>query len=157
AEHPQWDLGLHLTLTSEWRHYRWQPAAPPARVKGLVDADGFLWRTVEEVKQHASPAEVETEIRAQIARAHHFGLKPAHVDSPLGTLFAEPRYFECYTRVAKELGVVPMLMEPSPEINAQAKALGLDYPPLAERLRSQGYLLLDRLITGANASGYEER
>src|SRR5262249_28532496 len=87
----------------------------------------------------------------------HFGMMPTHVDSHMGTLFSEPRYFEGYTRVAKELGIVPMLMGPSPETNAQAKALGLDYPPLAERLRSQGYLLLDRLITGANPSGSAER
>src|SRR5439155_20664083 len=43
TEHPAWDLGLHLTLTSEWRHSRWRPVAPPERVKGLLEPDGFLW------------------------------------------------------------------------------------------------------------------
>jgi len=157
AEHPKWDLGLHLTLTSEWRHYRWRPVASPERVRSLLDPDGFLWRSVEEVKKHASPAEVETELRAQIERARKFGLKPTHVDSHMGTLFADPRFFEVYTRIGKESGLLPMLMEPSPEINLQAKALGLDYPPLAEKLRAQGFVLLDRLITGATTSGYEER
>jgi predicted glycoside hydrolase/deacetylase ChbG (UPF0249 family) len=157
AEHPEWDLGLHLTLTSEWRYYRWRPVAPVDKVPTLVDPDGFLWRSVEDVKKHASPEHVEMEIRAQIARARQFGMKPTHVDSHMGTLFSDARFFEAYTRVAKETGLLPMLMEPSPEINLQAKALGLDYPPLAEKLRSQGFLLLDRLITGATVSGYEAR
>jgi predicted glycoside hydrolase/deacetylase ChbG (UPF0249 family) len=157
AEHPEWDLGLHLTLTSEWRYYRWRPVTPVDKVPTLVDRDGFLWRSVEDVKKHAAPEHVEMEIRAQIARARQFGMKPTHVDSHMGTLFADARFFEAYTRVAKETGLLPMLMEPSPEINLQAKALGLDYPPLAEKLRGQGFLLLDRLITGATANGYEAR
>lgn len=157
VEHPEWDLGFHLTLTSEWRHYRWRPVALPEQVPSLLDPDGFLWRSVEDVCKHASPAHVETEIRAQIARGRKFGMKPTHVDSHMGTLFSDPRFFEVYTRVGKETGLLPMLMEPGPEINAEAKELGLDYPPLAEKLRAQGFVLLDRLITGAKTSGYAER
>jgi predicted glycoside hydrolase/deacetylase ChbG (UPF0249 family) len=155
--HPEGDLGLHLTLTSEWQQYRWRPVAPPDQVKGLLDPDGFMWRSVAEVKAHASAREVETEIRAQVRRARHFGLKPTHVDSHMGTLFSDPGLFEVYVRVSRELGLLPMLMEPTPDILAQAKELGLDYPPLVERLRGQGYLFLTRLITGATVQGYEAR
>src|SRR5690242_7837476 len=58
-EHPELDFGLHLTLTSEWKYYRWPPVSPPEKVKGLLDPDGYLWRDVRPVAQHASPAEVE--------------------------------------------------------------------------------------------------
>lgn len=156
-EHPEWDLGLHLTLTSEWRHYRWRPVSPPDRVKGLIDPEGFMWRSVEDVVKHATPKEVEIEIRAQIERARQFGMKPTHVDSHMGTLFSHPGFFEAYTRVARETGLLPMLMEASPEIIQEAKEMGLDYAPLAARIKKEGFVLLDRLITGAKSPGYEAR
>ncbi len=156
-EHPEADLGLHLTLTSEWQLYRWRPVAPAEKVKGLLDTEGFLWRRVEDVVGHATPEEVETEIRAQIQRARQFGMKPTHVDSHMGTLFADPRFFEVYVRVSRELGLLPMLMEATPEIVALAKQLGLDYPPLATKLWGEGYLLLDRLVPGAQGDTLEER
>lgn len=156
-EHPDADLGLHLTLTSEWQLYRWRPVAPPDQVKGLIDADGFLWRSVEEVKAHAKPAEVETEIRAQVARARHFGMKPTHLDSHMGTLFADPQFFAAYVRVSKETGIMPMLPGPTPEIVAMARGMGMDYPPLVRKLQGEGYVFLDVLNTSLQGGTYDER
>lgn len=156
-EHPDADLGLHLTLTSEWRHYRWRPVSPVEQVKGLVDPEGFLWRSVAEVREHAAPKEVETEIRAQIQRARQFGMKPTHVDSHMGTLFSHPAFFEAYVRVAKEEGLLPMLMEPTPEVLEEARALSLDYKSLVRQLRQAGFVLLDRLNTTLNATPLEAR
>ena len=36
-QHPTLDIGLHLTLTSEWKRYRWGPLAGKPVVPGLVD------------------------------------------------------------------------------------------------------------------------
>src|SRR5687768_7497171 len=105
-EHPEADLGLHLTLTSEWRQYRWRPVSPPDQVRGLIDPEGFMWRSVADVKKHASAREVETEIRAQIERALKFGMKPTHVDSHMGTLFADSAFFEAYVRVARDVKII---------------------------------------------------
>lgn len=41
-EHPQTDAGLHLTLTSEWKEYRWGPLAGKIAVPGLTDKEGDL-------------------------------------------------------------------------------------------------------------------
>jgi len=155
-EHPELDLGLHLTLTSEWKYYRWRPVSPAEKVKGLLDADGYLWRDVRAVAEHASAAEVETELRAQIERARHFGIRFTHVDTHMGTLYARPDYFEVYTKVAREAGVPCMLLRPTPEAAAEMK----EYPITAEMLERkerEGYVLLDRLVTGVPGRSFAER
>jgi predicted glycoside hydrolase/deacetylase ChbG (UPF0249 family) len=96
------DAGLHLTLTSEWKDYRWGPLAGKPNVKGLVDEQGALWKSVGDVVKHASPDEVETEIRAQLDRARTMGLEPTHLDSHMGTLFATPEFLQRYLKVGME-------------------------------------------------------
>lgn len=101
-EHPNLDAGLHLTLTSEWKDYRWTPLSGRPLVPGLVDKEGAMWRSVEQVAKNASPDEVETEIREQIKRARDMGFEPTHLDSHMGTLFATPAFIERYVRVGIE-------------------------------------------------------
>ena len=155
-QHPEYDLGLHLTLTSEWKFYRWRPVAPPDKVKGLLDADGYLWRDVRPVALHASAAEVETELRAQLERARQFGIRFTHVDSHMGTLFARPDYFEVYTRVAREAGVPCMLPRPTPAAAAELSQYPIK-PEMLEAKEREGFVLLDRLATGVPGRGVEER
>jgi len=106
--HPDVDAGIHLTFTSEWDNYRWGPVAGKAAVPGLADKEGCLWDSVEEVVANATPAEVETEIRAQIDRALTMGIKPTHLDSHMGTLFT-PNFFGVYMKVGIETGI-PILV-----------------------------------------------
>lgn len=107
-EHPDLDAGLHLTLTSEWRDYRWAPLSGRPAVPGLVDKEGAMWRSVEMVAQHASPDEVETEIREQLRRAREMGFEPTHLDSHMGTLFATPEFLERYIKVGIENNIPVM-------------------------------------------------
>ncbi len=107
-EHPQTDAGLHLTLTSEWRDYRWGPLSGKPKVPGLVDGEGALWPSVADVVQHATPDEVETEIRAQVERALQMGFRPTHLDSHMGTLFATPAFIERYLKVGMEYKIPVM-------------------------------------------------
>lgn len=155
-EHPDADFGLHLTLTSEWKYYRWRPVTPITEVPGLLDKEGFLHHEVEGVVASAKPAEVETEIRAQIERARAFGIRPTHVDSHMGTLFTRP-FYSVYTKVAKEANIMPMLMVPTPERIAQGKLLGIDPVGTYETLSKQGYVFLDLLHETAQGSTLEAR
>src|SRR5690606_4359897 len=55
-----------------------------------------------QVVQHASPDEVEAEIRAQLDRARTMGFEPTHLDSHMGTLFADMDFLERYIKVGIE-------------------------------------------------------
>lgn len=41
---PEHDAGLHLTLTSEWGNYRWEPLSGRG-ASGLIDPEGAFWPT----------------------------------------------------------------------------------------------------------------
>ena len=93
---PQIDAGLHLTLTSEWKEYRWGPLAGKKNAPGLVDAQGYLWPSVQEVVAHASADEVEMEITAQLDKARSMGFEPTHLDTHMGTLYGSPAFLMRY-------------------------------------------------------------
>jgi len=42
----QLDVGVHLTLTSEKRPYRWRPLTAPPRSAGITDEFGYFWAVV---------------------------------------------------------------------------------------------------------------
>ncbi len=100
--HPDADLGLHLTLTSEWQTYRWGPVASKDSVPSLLDSSGYLWPETEPGKKHIKAEEAEREIRAQIEHALAMGIHPTHVDSHMGMLFERPDLFAVYVKVARE-------------------------------------------------------
>ena len=154
--HPEMDLGLHLTLNSEWEHYRWGPVAPAERVKGLVDPQGCLWPDVRSAATNAEPGEVETELRAQIARARKAGVKFTHLDTHMGAVFARADYFEVYTRLAREAGVPCMLPRPTAEAAANLKGYGVTAAML-EQKAAEGFVMVDRLATGVRGRTVEER
>jgi predicted glycoside hydrolase/deacetylase ChbG (UPF0249 family) len=101
-KNPNADLGLHLTLTSEWRFYRWGPLLSRERVGSLLDENGYLRLTEQEAAKHASVNEVELEIRAQIEKARKLGIQPTHLDSHMGTLYQSKELFETLLRVGRE-------------------------------------------------------
>ncbi len=101
AADPTLDLGVHLTLNAEQRHYRWGPTGTHSAAAGLVDDDGYLWRTVAEVRAHAHPDAVEAEWRSQIDRALATGADITHLDTHMGSALA-PEWCDRYVGLAGE-------------------------------------------------------
>lgn len=101
-KHPEADLGLHLTLTSEWTAYRWGPVASKDRVPSLLDDTGYFHITEDVAAQKIRPAETEMEVRAQIERAKAFGIQPTHLDSHMRTLLQTPALLEVLLRVGRD-------------------------------------------------------
>jgi len=93
------DVGVHLTLTAEYPTYRWRSLTGAA---SLHDADGCLPATIEEVWRRADLADVARECRAQIDQALAWGVDVTHLDSHMGTLQLEPRYFDLYLQLGAE-------------------------------------------------------
>jgi len=156
-EHPEKDFGLHLTLTSEWKYYRWRPVMPIDKVPTLLDKEGFIYHDEGETAKYAKPSEVEKEIRAQIARAREFGIKPTHIDSHMGTLFAGV-FYPTYTKVGRETGLMPMVLYPTPERIEQAtKEFGFDAVASHQALKKQNFVFLDYLKEGAEGKTLETR
>jgi len=100
--HPDRDLGIHLTLTSEWDTYRWGTVESKDKVPSLLDSLGTLPSEDGPVATKAKPEEVEREIRAQIDRALALGIHPTHVDSHMGSLFTTPALASVYAKVARD-------------------------------------------------------
>jgi chitin disaccharide deacetylase len=101
---PELDIGVHLTLTSEWRQYRWRPLTGSGRASGLADPDGFMWTSVKLLRRHAVPEAVEAELRAQIEAALAAGIDVTHFDPHMGAARA-PEFAEIYYRLGREYDV----------------------------------------------------
>jgi predicted glycoside hydrolase/deacetylase ChbG (UPF0249 family) len=104
--HPDVSVGIHLTLNSEWKNYRWGPILGRTAVPTLVDADGYFFPSTEALHQnHPNLKEVEMELRAQIDRALHSGLKIDYVDYHMGTAVHYPEFRDLTERLAREYGL----------------------------------------------------
>ena len=115
---PEHDMGIHLTLTSEWNYLRWGPVASKSEVSSLLDDNGYFYPDCAQLWENAKIEEVEIELRAQIDKAIAMGIQPTHLDSHMGCLFStDPRYYELYVNLAKEYGIPAM-------INHQIEELG---------------------------------
>ena len=105
---PSLDLGVHLTLTSEWRHYRWRAVSTTSRASGLVDEDGFLPRDLATLRRMLVPEAVEAELRAQVELARAAGLRPTHLDAHMAGAML-PELLACHVALAREIGAVAVL------------------------------------------------
>ena len=137
-ENPTEDVGLHLTLTSEWKTYRWGPVSDPEEVSGLIDPDGKMWHEVIQVVQHATAEEVEKEIRAQIEKAITMGYKPDHLDTHMGTLYGSHEFTAAYLKVAEEYNIPAMVLD-------------MSNPAVVQGFKAQGYPIGEEMIAHVNA------
>jgi len=104
--HPAVAVGIHLTLNSEWKDYRWGPVSGREAVPTLVDSNGYFFQSAEALHQnHPDVRHVEKELRAQIERARRSGLKIDYVDYHMGTATHYPEFREVAERLASEFGL----------------------------------------------------
>jgi len=104
--HPAVSVGIHLTLNSEWKNYRWGPVSGRSAVPTLVDGEGYFFPSSDALYQNKPDLkEVESELRAQIDRALRSGLEIDYVDSHMGTATRYPEFREITERLASEFSL----------------------------------------------------
>jgi predicted glycoside hydrolase/deacetylase ChbG (UPF0249 family) len=144
---PTVDIGVHVTLTSEWETYRWGPVSTRDPSSGLIDPEGCFYRSTEDAQQHGDPEAVRVEIQAQIERAFTNGINPTHMDTHMGTV-ASLKFIPSYLQLAIQFGLPPMIMRLDKD---GWIAMGLDErtaefaSQMVFQYEEQGLPLLDRI------------
>lgn len=128
---PDLDMGVHLTLTSEFAPFRWRPLTGVSK-NGLTDRDGFMWRSVAEAR-HAEAGAVEAELRMQIETALAAGIDVTHLDAHMGTAW-QPEFVDIYLGLGEQFRLPVMLAR---DVHDMAPP-DFDYAPYFERLQARG-------------------
>jgi len=142
------DLGVHLTLTSEKRPYRWRPLTGPARSGGLTDNFGCFWPDVPSVRRHAAPEAVEAELRAQIDTALAAGLDATHLDAHMGTALC-PEFVDIYLRLGLEYRLPILLLRDYNTYNPRSYSGPMSnerYDAVLAQARQKGFVIFDAVF-----------
>lgn len=138
--HPEFDIGVHLTFTSEWTGYRFGPILGTAGAPSLVDSSGFFHLSLASMYAKATVDEAEAEGRAQIKRALDAGIDVSHLDMHMHALGLDARFFDVYLKLAREFDLPVRFIPPNEDVRRAQ----------ATRLRQAGIIFQDYVIVGAD-------
>ena len=146
---PTADMGVHLTLTSEWKTYRWGPISTSDPSTGLFDEEGYFRHRAHQTQGHGDPHAVQLELKAQFERALAAGIDVTHIDTHMGTL-AHPKFIPAYIQLSQQ-HKIPAMIPTDGENDLQE--LGLDSETAAnaarfikEEVDTRKLLQIDRVI-----------
>jgi predicted glycoside hydrolase/deacetylase ChbG (UPF0249 family) len=146
-QNPNYDIGVHLTLTAEYDTYRWKALSSVDPATGLLAEDGCLWKTSEEAITNVTSEAAEYEMRAQIEYAINCGIDITHIDSHMGTVF-DPKFIQSYLSLADEFRIpafIPRLT--SQELISMGFGEYIDlFQALLKSLEEKGIPLMDHMI-----------
>ncbi|MBN2046976.1 MAG: polysaccharide deacetylase family protein [Anaerolineaceae bacterium] len=150
-DHPTADLGVHLTLTCEWRTYRWGPMSTRDPKSGMLDAEGYFPRTSEEIQEKGVPEFVQQELAVQVARARAFGMNPTHIDTHMGSV-AHPKFMQAYVGlgIAEKLPIMLFRKDKEEWLRTRpsmGEETAAQAATISQQLEEMGIPLLDE-ITG---------
>ena len=144
---PQYDVGVHLTLTCEYSTYRWPALSSKDPESGLIDTQGYLWRTREDAIRHVKEEAAEAEMREQIDRALGAGIDITHIDTHMGSV-VHPKFLRIYLKLADEYGVPAFLPNITRQRLEQLREdeMANEYLELLEKIDTDKVPTLDEII-----------
>ena len=108
-DNPRLDVGVHLTLTSEWENCKWGPLT---EAPSLVDAQGHFYPMTRAARRFSTEyrvpvarpnlEEVERELRAQIELARRELPTVTHLSCHMGTATSTPELRKVVARLSDE-------------------------------------------------------
>jgi hypothetical protein len=107
--HPRADLGIHLTMNSEWQLYKWGPVSDPGAVISLLDKNHYFPDNLDHVAAQAKIEEVEKELRAQIQTALDRGIDLTHLDTHMGAMALRPDLMSLYMKLGRDFKLPVMI------------------------------------------------
>ena len=107
---PRADLGLHLTLNSEWNMYKWGPVSSRDSVASLLNDKGYFYASVDSLMATGKPEEVEWELTSQVKKALDEGIDVTHLDAHMGAAASKADFLAAYMRVGRSFEL-PVLVD----------------------------------------------
>ena len=108
-KHPEYDLGLHLTLTAEWKNYKWRGVSSSNEITSLINNENEFYDNTSDVNINADPEEVRKELQAQIDFSRLIGINPTHIDTHMGALAVNKDLWRVYIEVGHKNKLVSMV------------------------------------------------
>ena len=147
VEHPEFDVGVHLTLTAEYPTFRWSALSSRDPATGLLDKEGYLWHSREDAIRHVTAEAAKTEMRAQIDSALEAGIDVTHIDTHMGSV-VHPKFLASYLSLADEYGLPAFLPRVTRE---RLKALAMgdmaeEFVAILEKVDAARVPVLDEII-----------
>ncbi|MBT5329910.1 MAG: ChbG/HpnK family deacetylase [Gemmatimonadetes bacterium] len=107
---PEYDVGVHLTLTSEWENIKWGPLTAAS---SLVTDAGYFCTTLRSRKEGVKGlldldwdiTEVEAELRAQIERVLVHVPHASHLSGHMGLMWVDERIGAVCSKLEEEYGL----------------------------------------------------
>lgn len=124
---PNLDIGVHLTLMSEFPDHRWGPLTSGA---SLVDGDGFFWPD-NASERAADPEEVRVELITQIELALTSGIDVTHLDSHMGTVW-QPEFIDIYLELGETFRLPIVVTQDVSKLSAPHSGLANVFARLQE-------------------------
>jgi len=146
-DNPAYDVGVHLTFTCEYPHYRWPAVSTRDPASGLLDAEGYLWHTREDAIRHVEVEAGEVEMRAQIELALATGIEITHIDTHMGSV-VHPKFLKSYLSLATEYGVPAFLPNITKQRLQDLNRIDQqdDYIEILEQIDASAVPTLDEII-----------
>lgn len=100
-------IGLHVTMNSEWSHFKWKPILSSEQVPSLVDKDGYFLPSPALMQGREGLLEqVILETKAQLDKLRGLGFKVSYADEHMFFGFWVEGFHEWFEKWCQDEGII---------------------------------------------------